>query len=72
MNFGFVNLGVKELILILLIVLIIFGPKKLPEIGRSLGKMLSNFKSSTENEEPKTGSGGNSAKEEDSEAKKSG
>ncbi len=72
MNFGFVNLGVKELILVLLIVLIIFGPKKLPEIGRSLGKMLSNFKSSTENEEPKAGSGDNSAKEEDSEGKKSG
>ncbi|PKM81742.1 MAG: twin-arginine translocase TatA/TatE family subunit [Firmicutes bacterium HGW-Firmicutes-14] len=51
MFFGFMNLGVKELILVLLIVLVIFGPKKLPEIGRSFGEMLSNFRSGSKNED---------------------
>ncbi len=79
MCFGFVNLGVKELILILLIVLVIFGPKKLPEIGRSFGKMLANFRSGTENPEQKAGNDENTSKndentskEEDNETKKSG
>lgn len=49
MNFGFFNLGPTELIIILVIVLIIFGPKKLPDIGRSIGEMLSNFRNSTKN-----------------------
>ena len=48
---GFINFGVKELILVLLIVLVIFGPKKLPEIGRSFGEMLSNFRKGTQNSE---------------------
>lgn len=39
------RLGPMELILILLIALVIFGPTKLPEIGRSLGKALNEFKS---------------------------
>lgn len=38
------SIGAPELILILVIVLIIFGPGKLPEVGRSLGKALSEFK----------------------------
>jgi len=50
MAFGFVNLGVKELILILVIVLVIFGPKKLPEIGKSFGEMLSSFRAGSKNE----------------------
>jgi sec-independent protein translocase protein TatA len=37
-------LGIQELILILVIALIVFGPKKLPELGRSLGKTLAEFK----------------------------
>jgi sec-independent protein translocase protein TatA len=37
-------LGIQELILILVIALIIFGPKKLPELGRTLGKTLAEFK----------------------------
>ena len=50
MVFGFFNmLGVKELLLLLVIILIIFGPKKLPEIGRSFGEMLSNFRSGSKN-----------------------
>ncbi len=39
--------GPLELILILLIVLLVFGAKKLPEIGRSLGKGIREFKHAT-------------------------
>ena len=38
------SLGFPELIVIFVIALIIFGPRKLPEIGRSLGKGLAEFK----------------------------
>ena len=41
------NIGVPGLILILLLALIIFGPKKLPEIGRAFGQTLREFKNST-------------------------
>ncbi|MGM0397025.1 MAG: twin-arginine translocase TatA/TatE family subunit [Bacillota bacterium] len=41
------RLGAPELILILAIALVIFGPSKLPEIGKSLGKALGEFKSQT-------------------------
>ncbi|RSK27299.1 twin-arginine translocase TatA/TatE family subunit [Bacillus sp. HMF5848] len=41
------NIGVPGLILILLIALVIFGPKKLPEIGRAFGQTLREFKNST-------------------------
>jgi TatA/E family protein of Tat protein translocase len=40
----FGSLGMQELIVIFVIALIIFGPRKLPELGRSLGKSLSEFK----------------------------
>jgi sec-independent protein translocase protein TatA len=39
-------IGVPELLILLLVVLLVFGPKKLPEMGRSLGKGLREFKSS--------------------------
>ena len=42
----FSNIGVPGLILILVIALIIFGPKKLPEIGKAVGQTLSEFKKS--------------------------
>ncbi|MFP7298246.1 twin-arginine translocase TatA/TatE family subunit [Neobacillus niacini] len=38
------NIGIPGLILILIIALIIFGPKKLPEIGSAFGKTLSEFR----------------------------
>jgi len=44
----FGSLGMPELILILVIALIVFGPKKLPEVGRSLGKAMREFKRTTE------------------------
>ncbi len=44
----FGSIGMPELILILVIALIVFGPKKLPEIGRSLGKGLNEFKRASE------------------------
>lgn len=40
----FGKIGAGELILILAIALIIFGPSKLPEIGKSLGEAINNFK----------------------------
>ena len=38
------NLGMPELILILALALLLFGPKKLPEIGKQVGKALGEFK----------------------------
>jgi len=37
-------IGMPELILIFLVALLVFGPKKLPELGRSLGKGIAEFK----------------------------
>jgi sec-independent protein translocase protein TatA len=38
------SIGMPELIIIFVIALIIFGPRKLPELGRSLGKSIAEFK----------------------------
>lgn len=38
------GIGVPELILILIIGLVVFGPGRLPEIGRSVGKSINEFK----------------------------
>lgn len=43
----FQSIGIPGLILILVIALIIFGPKKLPEIGRAFGRTLTEFKGAT-------------------------
>ena len=40
----FGSLGFPELLVIFVIALIVFGPRKLPELGRSLGKSLAEFK----------------------------
>ena len=44
----FGSIGLPELMLILAIALLVFGPKKLPEVGRTLGKAMREFKKSTE------------------------
>lgn len=44
---GLANIGIPGLILIVLLALIIFGPKKLPEIGKATGQTLQEFKKST-------------------------
>ncbi|HAQ08174.1 MAG TPA: twin-arginine translocase TatA/TatE family subunit [Bacillus bacterium] len=41
------NIGIPGLILVLVIALIIFGPSKLPEIGRAFGSTIKEFKKST-------------------------
>ncbi|GGA38546.1 twin-arginine translocase TatA/TatE family subunit [Psychrobacillus lasiicapitis] len=41
------NIGVPGLIIILIIALIVFGPKKLPQLGRAVGQTLKEFKNST-------------------------
>jgi len=41
------NIGIPGLILVLVIALIIFGPSKLPEIGKAFGTTLREFKNST-------------------------
>ena len=41
------SLGIPELLAILVIALLIFGPRKLPEIGRTLGKALGEFRRAT-------------------------
>lgn len=44
----FGSLGIPELIAIFIVVLIVFGPRKLPEIGRTLGKALGEFRKATD------------------------
>ena len=50
------GIGPMELVIVLVIALVVLGPKRLPEAGRSLGRGLRNFKSSLtgdEEERPK-------------------
>jgi TatA/E family protein of Tat protein translocase len=42
------GLGVSEVILILVIGLIVFGPRKLPELGKSLGQAMSQFRKASD------------------------
>jgi sec-independent protein translocase protein TatA len=51
------NVGPLELIIVLVIVLVIFGPKRLPGLGRSLGSGMREFKDSL------SGKGGNAEKD---------
>lgn len=41
------SIGMPELIVIFVIALIVFGPRKLPELGRSLGRAIAEFKKAT-------------------------
>lgn len=40
------NIGPMEIAIVLIIVLVVFGPKKLPDLGKSLGKGMREFKGS--------------------------
>lgn len=44
----FSNIGGPGVILILIVALVVFGPNKLPEIGRAVGKSIREFKKATE------------------------
>jgi sec-independent protein translocase protein TatA len=48
------SLGVPELIIILLIIILIFGANRLPDIGRGIGKGIRNFKDATKDGEHDT------------------
>ena len=43
----FGSLGMPELIVVFVIALVVFGPRKLPELGRSLGRAIAEFKKAT-------------------------
>lgn len=45
-------LGGWELVIVLLVVAVLFGHRKLPDIGRGLGKAITNFKKSVKDPEP--------------------
>jgi len=47
----FGNLGWQELLVILIIVLVLFGPRRLPELAEALGKSMRKFKSATRDAE---------------------
>jgi sec-independent protein translocase protein TatA len=49
--FLFGTIGPQELLLVLLIVIIIFGAKKLPDLGKSIGEGIRNFKGSISGKE---------------------
>lgn len=57
--FGIGNLGWTEVVLIAFLLMLLFGARRLPEIGQSLGKGIREFKKSltSPEEEPKIGSG---------------
>jgi len=65
------NIGWQELVLILIIVLVLFGPRRLPEIAEALGKSVRKFKASTRDAQDEikkeinavTKDGGNDAEE---------
>jgi sec-independent protein translocase protein TatA len=61
--FLFGTLGLPEMLLILLIVVIIFGARRLPELGKSLGQGITNFKKSMSKKDEEDG--GDSSEDKD-------
>ncbi len=53
MLLAFISPGPIEILVVLLIVLLLFGAKRLPDLARSLGKSLSEFKKGREEDEDK-------------------
>jgi sec-independent protein translocase protein TatA len=51
------KIGLTEIILLVAIVLLLFGPSKFAQLGKSLGEGLRNFKSAVKEEEPKNDEG---------------
>jgi sec-independent protein translocase protein TatA len=49
---GIMGIGVQELLLITVIVVVVFGAGKLPQIGQGLGQMITNFRKSVKGAEP--------------------
>lgn len=47
------NVGPMELVIVLVIALIVLGPKRLPEVGRSVGRGMREFKESISGENPR-------------------
>ena len=59
------GLGMPELIVILLILLVIFGPSRLPEIASGVGKGIKNFRKSLKDSEKELASGADEVKPEE-------
>lgn len=51
---GIPGLGTTELIIILVIVLVLFGPKRLPQLGKSLGKTVKSMRDGLEGKDEET------------------
>lgn len=67
MVLGWIGLGVQELLLILLIIVVLFGARRIPELARGLGEGIRNFRSGmrgddadSENKKDASGPHGNS------------
>lgn len=56
MNLAYIfsNIGTREIILIVLVVILLFGAKKIPELMKGLGSGIKEFKDATKEEEKKT------------------
>lgn len=52
--FGFAQIGIPSLILILVVALIIFGPGKLPSVGKAMGETISSFKKAVKDDDTDT------------------
>ena len=64
------GIGIPELLIILVIVLVIFGAGKLPQIGGNLGKAIKNFKSGVKDKEDELETSANAAAEQIEEPEK--